>query len=83
MSGPEGNRGSFGKSNNGERNSLRLISVTAYAENERFAFPFVFFSALMSSTGPWAWKICHRRHVGLRDLIGLWNEGRSRGYHVL
>ena len=38
----------------------------------------------MSSTGPWTWKICHGRHVALRDLIGLRNEGDSdfRGYHV-
>lgn len=39
MSGPEGNRGPFGKSNNGEKSSLRLISVTAYAENEKVCLP--------------------------------------------
>lgn len=87
MSGPTpGTRGTgclLEKATMVRKSSLRLESVTAYAENERFAFPFVFFSALISSTGPWAWKICHSKHVALRDLIGLRNEGRFRGYHVL
>lgn len=63
-----GNRLPFAKSKNREKRSMRLRSVTAYAENGKLAFPFLF--ALMLSIGPWAWKVCHNKHVALRDLIG-------------
>lgn len=50
MSGPTpGTRGTgclLEKATMVRKSSLRLESVTAYAENERFAFPFVFFPPL-------------------------------------
>lgn len=36
----------LGKSKNREKRSMRLRSVTAYAENEQFSFPFAPFSPL-------------------------------------